>query len=89
MLAFPSDDSVASYLLSLYSKFGIHVGSGDELPVQEGPFEQSNDKLQSSMEETAALTNSKTSRHMFSSPFPTTEATSVWKTNDKRILQGK
>jgi len=45
-LALPSDDSVASYLLSVYSKFVIH-GDG-----QEGPFEQGNDNpLQSPMDE--------------------------------------
>jgi len=49
-LALPSDNSVASYLLSVNSKFVIH-GDG-----QEGPFEQGNDNpLQSPMDEAESV----------------------------------
>ena len=49
-LALPSDDSVASYLLSVYSKFVIHSDG------QEGPFERGNDNpLQSPIDETESF----------------------------------
>jgi len=79
-LALPSDDSVASYLLSVFSKFVIH-GDG-----QEGPFKRGNDNpLQSPMDEAESFHEhqDEPSRIQFSL------ATSVWIMNNKKIPLGK